>query len=74
MLQSVRYTMIQIKQLIDLYCGWNSPEELFYNWSALLQALRKANLRLSASKTAIKRKTIKSASKTVIKPKTTTNF
>jgi hypothetical protein len=37
----------------DLYCGGDTPYELFNNWSRVLSALRKNNLRLSASKTII---------------------
>ena len=37
----------------DLYCGGNTPEELIANWSRILQALSRCNLRLSASKTVI---------------------
>ena len=37
----------------DLYCGGNSPEELLKNWSSVLHALSRCNLRLSASKTVI---------------------
>ena len=37
----------------DLYCGGNTPQELFQNWKKVLQALYKCDLRLSASKTII---------------------
>lgn len=37
----------------DLYCGGNSPEELLDNWTSVLCALNRCNLRLSASKTVI---------------------
>lgn len=37
----------------DLYCGGDSPEELYTNWSKVLQALDNCNLRLSATKTII---------------------
>ena len=37
----------------DLYCGGDSPEELLQNWTKVLQALHKCDLRLSASKTSI---------------------
>ena len=37
----------------DLYCGGNTPQELFKNWKKVLQALYKCDLRLSASKTVI---------------------
>ena len=37
----------------DLYCGGNSPQELLQNWTKVLQALHKCDLRLSASKTVI---------------------
>ena len=37
----------------DLYCGGNSPEELLQNWTKVLRALHKCDLRLSASKTII---------------------
>ena len=35
----------------DLYCGGNTLEELLNNWLKVLQALKKSDLRLSASKT-----------------------
>lgn len=41
----------------DLYCGRNSPEELFTNWEKVLTSLRRCNLRLSPSKTVVARKT-----------------
>ena len=37
----------------DLYCGGNSPQELLQNWTKVLQALYKCDLRLSTSKTVI---------------------
>ena len=37
----------------DLYCGGNTPEELIHNWTKVLQALQKCNLKLSPSKTVI---------------------
>ena len=37
----------------DLYCGGNSPQELFENWKRVLQALLKCGLCLSPSKTVI---------------------
>lgn len=37
----------------DLYCGGNSPEELLQNWTKVLRALHKCDLRLSVSKTII---------------------
>jgi hypothetical protein len=37
----------------DLYCGGNSPEELIHNWTKVLQALQKCNLKVSPSKTVI---------------------
>lgn len=37
----------------DLYCGGNTPQELFHNWKRVLQALCKCDLRLSATKTII---------------------
>ncbi|KAJ8346823.1 hypothetical protein SKAU_G00282240 [Synaphobranchus kaupii] len=37
----------------DLYCGGDTPQELFHNWKRILQALYKCDLRLSASKTVI---------------------
>ena len=37
----------------DLYCGDNTPQELFQNWKKVLQALYKCDFRLSASKTII---------------------
>ncbi|KAJ8369657.1 hypothetical protein SKAU_G00096850 [Synaphobranchus kaupii] len=37
----------------DLYCGGDTPQELFHNWKRILQALYKCDLRLSASKMVI---------------------
>jgi hypothetical protein len=37
----------------DLYCGGNTPEELLTNWSRVLEAIHKNNLRLSATKTIV---------------------
>jgi hypothetical protein len=37
----------------DLYCGGNSPEEALTNWTRVLDALHRNNLRLSARKTII---------------------
>ena len=37
----------------DLYCGGNSPQELLHNWSRVLDALDRCDLRLSAKKTRI---------------------
>ena len=37
----------------DLYCGGRTPEELFNNWSAVLESFRTANLKLSSTKTVI---------------------
>lgn len=37
----------------DLYCGGNTHDELLENWSRVLEAITKNNLRLSASKTVI---------------------
>ena len=37
----------------DLYCGGDSPEELFNNWQAVLSALRANNLTLARGKTVI---------------------
>jgi len=37
----------------DLYCGGNSLDELLQNWTKVLRALHKCDLRLSASKTII---------------------
>ena len=42
----------------DLYCGGDTPQELLTNWSQILDALTKCNLRLSACKTVICPKTI----------------
>ena len=36
-----------------LYCGGNSPQELLQNWTKVLQALHKCDIRLSTSKTVI---------------------
>ena len=41
----------------DLYCGGDTPQELLTNWSRILDALARCNLRLSASKTVIRPKT-----------------
>ena len=41
----------------DLYCGGDTPEELVKNWSRVLEALHRNNLRLSARKTVIAPKT-----------------
>lgn len=37
----------------DLYCGGQTPEETLTNWTRVLEALSRNNLRLSASKTII---------------------
>ena len=37
----------------DLYCGGNTPEELLYNWSRVLEVLKLNSLRLSTVKTTI---------------------
>ena len=37
----------------DLYCGADTPEELLVNWTRILDALRKSNIKLSPSKTII---------------------
>ena len=37
----------------DLYCGGNTPQELFCNWKRVLQALRNCNFRLSTNRTII---------------------
>ena len=37
----------------DLYCGGDTPRELVSNWSRILEALSRCNLRLSAAKTVI---------------------
>ena len=37
----------------DLYCGADSPQQLYANWKRVLQALHKCDLRLSASKTVV---------------------
>ena len=41
----------------DLYCGGDSPETLLSNWSRVLEALDRCNLRLSPMKTVICPKT-----------------
>ena len=41
----------------DLYCGGNFPEELLQNWTKVLGALHKKNLRLPAAKTVVNPKT-----------------
>ncbi|EDO33090.1 predicted protein [Nematostella vectensis] len=48
---------VVVKLADDLYCGGNTPHELFSNWKRTLQALHECNLRLSASKTIINPKT-----------------
>ena len=37
----------------DLYCGEDTSEELISNWSRILKALNRCNLRLSAAKTVV---------------------
>ncbi len=37
----------------DLYCGADTPEELLVNWTRILDALRKSNIKLSPAKTTI---------------------
>lgn len=37
----------------DLYCGGNTPDELYTNWKRVLTALHKSNLKLSPSKTVV---------------------
>ena len=37
----------------DLYCGGDTPEELTFNWSRIMKALSRCNLRLSAAKTVV---------------------
>ena len=37
----------------DLYCGGDTPQELITNWSRILDALARCNLRLSATETVI---------------------
>ena len=39
---------VVIKLADDLYCGGNSPQELLHNWSRVLDALDRCNLRLFA--------------------------
>ena len=41
----------------DLYCSGDTPQELITNWSRILDALARCNLRLSATKTVICPKT-----------------
>jgi len=41
----------------DLYCGGNTPDELLRNWSRVLEAIARNNLRLSATKTVVSPKT-----------------
>ena len=41
----------------DLYCGGDTPQDLIANWSRILDALARCNLRLSATKTVICPKT-----------------
>lgn len=40
----------------DLYCGSDTPQELISNWSRILEALNRCNLRLSATKSLPLRK------------------
>ena len=44
---------IAAKLADDLYCGADSPEDLLVNWTRILDALRKSNIKLSPSKTII---------------------
>ncbi len=37
----------------NLYCGADTPEELLGNWTRILDALRKSNIKLSPAKTTI---------------------
>ena len=37
----------------DLYCGGDTPDELYANWKRILEALDKSNLRLSPTKTVV---------------------
>ena len=48
---------IVVKLADDLYCGTNTIEQLYDNWSRVLEALRRNDLRLSASKTVVGPKT-----------------
>ena len=44
---------IVIKLADDLFCGGDSPADLFHNWSRVLEAFEKNSLTLSAAKTFI---------------------
>ena len=44
---------IAAKLADDLYCGADTPEDLLVNWTRILDALRKSNIKLSPSKTII---------------------
>lgn len=48
---------VVVKLADDLYCGGNSPEDLLNNWTRVLAALQKCNLKLSPTKTIIAPKT-----------------
>ena len=44
---------IAAKLAYDLYCGADSPKDLLVNWTRILDALRRSNIKLSTSKTII---------------------
>ena len=44
---------VVVKLADDLYCGADTPSQLISNFSRVLEALNKCNLKLSASKTII---------------------
>ena len=44
---------VVVKLADDLYCGADTPGQLVSNFSRVLEALNKCNLKLSASKTII---------------------
>ena len=44
---------IVVKLADDLYCGGDTPDELLLNWSRVLAALQRNNLKLKPSKTVI---------------------
>ena len=47
---------IVVKLADDLFCGGNTPETLLSNWRQVLSALHLSNMRLSAHKTTVARR------------------
>lgn len=48
---------VVVKLADDLYCGGNTIEELLHNWTRVLQALQRNNLKLKPARTIICPKT-----------------